>query len=496
MSRRPFLAPCFLLLATFAIAPARAGEPPPNATPAAAPAPPTPAPTAGHRYALGELIARAQRHYPGVAAAEHAVAAMEQKLFQARWAWLPRGELNAVFAPTPEIRCFDDAGNPDEQSCVRTNIREIAFNLNGVFGRAQLELGMPLYTFGKLSAVGNAARAGVALEQARLAAARRDLELNVTKAYWGAKLASAILEMIHEGREHLDKASARLTQQLEDDSGDATVTDELRLKTYTVEIDTRTLEARKLQQLALRSLSALTGLPADRIELDDAPLEASSAELLAGADYQRAARQQRPEMHLLEAALSAVQARSQLERARLWPDLLLVGRAGIGRATNVDFPQNAFLNNPFNFSSAGLALTLHWQLDTVQQIGRLREALANGRRLAAKRQEALTGMKLEIEKVYLELQEAQQRLVVAERGHRSARSWLVATSQNLSAGLAEPKELTDALVAYFRLRLTVLQAIFDVNVGWSELARKVGLATTELTRTLIAPPAPTPAPTS
>lgn len=449
----------------------------------------TPGPASGPGYGLAALIARAQRHYPGVEAAEHAVAAMEQKLFQARWAWAPRGELNALFAPTPEIRCFDAAGNPDEQSCVRTNIKQIAFNLNGVFGRAQLELGMPLYTFGKLSALGRAAQAGVAAEQARLAAARRDLELNVTKAYWGAKLARAILEMIHEGREHLDKASARIAQQLEEDSGDATVTDELRLKTYAVEVDTRTLEARKLEQLALRSLSALTGLRADQLTLDAVPLEASSAELLASADYQRAAKQQRPELQLLEAALRALAARSALERARLWPDLLLVGRAGIGRATNVDFPQNAFLNNPFNFSSAALGLALHWQLDTVQQVGRLREALADARSLGAKRQEALSAMTLELEKAYLELQEAQQRLVVAERGTRSARSWLVATSQNLSAGLAEPKELTDALVAYFRLRLTSLQSSFDVNVGWSELARKVGLATTELQRTLVRPPA-------
>lgn len=494
MSRHRYLALALLLPATLALAPVRGSEPRASATTAVAAAAPTPVPTAGHRYTLGELIARAQRHYPGVAAAVHAVAAMEQKLFQARWAWLPRGELNAVFAPTPEIRCFDDAGDPDEQSCVRTNIREIAFNINGVFGRAQLELGMPLYTFGKLSAVGNAARAGVALEQARLAAARRDLELNVTKAYWGAKLAGAILEMIDEGREHLDKASARIARELEDDEGDATVTDELRLKTYLVEVDTRTLEARKLQQLALRSLSALTGLPADRIALDTAPLEASGAALLAGGDYQRTARQRRPEMHLLEAAWRAVQARNQLERARLWPDLLLVGRAGIGRATNVDFPQNAFLNNPFNFSSAGVALALRWQLDTVQQVGRLREALAKSHRLAAKRQEALAAMTLEIEKVYLELQEAQQRVLVAERGQRSARSWLVATSQNLGTGLAEPKELTDALVAYFRVRLTGLQASFDVKVGWSELARKVGLATAELTRTLVAQPAP-PAPT-
>lgn len=468
-------------------APAPASQP--SSQPASQPATRPAAVPARHRYTLRQLIDRAREHYPGVEAAQHAVEVMEHKLFQARWAWAPRGTVEGLFAPTPEIRCMDANGQRDTKACVTTNVRNISLNINGVFGRVQLDVGMPLYTFDKLGSVKRAARAGLAAEQARLRAAREDVELNVSKAYWGVKLAREMLEMIHEGRGHLDKARKQIEEQLESGDGDATVVDELRLKTYTGEIESRTLEAQKLERLALTTLATLAGLSPDAMDIDDAVLEAQTAPLLAAERYQNVARQHRPEVAMLVAALAAGQARVALEKARFFPDLLLVGRAGIGYASNIDDPQNSFYNDPFNFRTAAIGLALHWNFDTVEQYGRYREAFAEAQRIAAQRQEALTGIRLEIHKSYLDLRDALDRLDAAYRAQRAARSWLVATSQNIAAGLAESKELTDALVPFFRVRLAYLQAMFDVNVGWANLARKVGLAGAEKVRHLDAAPA-------
>jgi hypothetical protein len=44
----------------------------------------------------------------------------------------------------------------------------------------------------------------------------------------------------------------------------------------------------------------------------------------------------------------------------------------------------------------------------------------------------------------------------------------------MSAGLVEPKELGDALLAWFNMRARVLQAIFDWDVAVVSLKRATG----------------------
>ena len=50
----------------------------------------------------------------------------------------------------------------------------------------------------------------------------------------------------------------------------------------------------------------------------------------------------------------------------------------------------------------------------------------------------------------------------------------MSTLQATQAGLAEAKDIPDALLAWFNMRARVLQAIFDWDVGVLTLARATG----------------------
>jgi outer membrane protein len=476
-----------------------AGKP---ATPAGKPAKRATNSAESRRYTLDELTELALRAYPGIEAAEHALAAMKRQQFQADYAWVPRGKITGVFAPTPEIRCaasgsvvpqLDSDGNvvtvggqpawrdareatqaERENWCINTDVQNLSLKFNGVFGRIELELAMPLYTFDKIGSAQRAAKAGVQAREAGVSSQRQEILLKVSKAYWGLKLAEETIYTIEEGRKHLVKARERLEHQLDTGEGDATVTDLLRLKTAEAEIDARLLEARRLARIAREGLALLCGLDPERMLVDKTVIDLVSGELAPVEHYVRRARGDRPEAKMLEAATAASKAKAALEKAKLWPDLLLVGRVGVGGATNIDDPQNSFFSDPFNFTESALALALNWNLNSVEQYGKYKEASAEAAKTAAKRTEGLLGIEVEVRKNYLELKEAQRRVRVTKKGAKAARSWLVATSQNLAAGLAEPKDLTDALVAYFQLKLRNLEAIFTVNLGWSKLSRAIG----------------------
>ncbi|MCA9669647.1 MAG: TolC family protein [Myxococcales bacterium] len=440
----------------------------------AKPATPAAAADSVRRYTLDQLLALARARYPGVQAARHSLASMQQKLFRAKWAYAPQGKLQAFFAPSPTIECKDSQGRPSTDFCVQTpQVDGSSVNIGGIMAQVVLDVGLPIYTFGKIAAAKRAARAGVAVRRAQIKASMRDIELKVTKAYWALKLARELLYTIEQGRKHLDKGLQRIEKQLENDTGNATVIDKLRLKTAAAEVHVREAQAKKLERLMLATLATLCRIEG-RFDVDKKIIDALPGKVAPVDSYLDLAKGSRPEMKLLDLAARAQRAAVDVERARFFPDLLLVGSVGVGTATGVDNPKNAFYNDPFNFVRAGFGLALRWQLDTVQQVGRYRGAKADAKRVEAKRREGLAGIKLEITKARLDLVEAKARLTAAYKGQKAARSWLVAVSQNMSAGLSEPKDLNDALIGFFQLKIRYLQAMFDVNSGWAALARAIG----------------------
>lgn len=427
------------------------------------------------RYTLRQLVDMARDHYPGVAAAQHAVAQMEAKLYRARWAWVPQGRVTGLLAPAPSIHCFDHEGKPSETSCVETDAYDAAsVDIGGVLMRIEVELAMPLFTFDKLGAARRAAEAGVELRRAQVATARDRVAMDVTKAYWGLKLAREIIYTIEEGREYLVKGQKQVEEELDSGEGEATMEDLLRIKVAFAEVDARLLEARKLERLTQVGLAILTGRRDRPFDVDTTVIDVLPGELLPLSTYRELTRLHRPDMKSLAAALKAANAAVDLERARFFPDFLLVGSAGVGYTSSVEDPKNAFYSDPFNFLGAGFGLAMSWQWDQLQQVGRHREAKAQAREVEARREEALAGIDMELNKARVELEEAMQRLEVARRGEGLARKWLTVVSQNMAAGLAETKDLTDALVSFFTMKLKTLQAIYDVNVGWAELGRVIG----------------------
>jgi outer membrane protein TolC len=433
------------------------------------------------RYTLDRLVEMARRSYPGVEAARQAVAAMEAKLFQARWAWIPQGTVTGLLAPAPERRCKNMVVNGETINCIKTeeiirNDSLDSISIKGVYGRIELELGMPLYTFDKLGAAKRAALAGLSARKAQVKVAQHKVAADVAKAYWGLKLAREILHTVKEGQGHLVKAIKKVEADLDQDKGEVTESDRLRLKTAAAEVESRLHEAKKGEELARVTLAALTGIRDRDFDVDEEVLEVIPGKTKSLTRYLELAHQNRPEVKALKAAGLARQAAVDLEKSRFYPDLLLVMMAGYGAASSVDDPDHGYYSDPFNFLSAGFGLAMRWKWDQVQQYGKYRVARAEAGETDAKRREALMGLKLEVRKAVLEQRESLDRLASRKKGSKAARSWLVATVQNLEAGLASPKDLVDSLVAYFQMHLKYLEAVYDVNVGWYELGRVTGVA--------------------
>jgi outer membrane protein TolC len=443
-------------------------------------------------YTLTELVDMARKGNPGIMAGGAAAEAMEFQASEARRFWFPSGELTSFVAPVPRIECrsahqnrigINPAdGTPGDQAtdCVSTNKDPlhdpgILGNLKGVWWRTDVKLIQPIFEFGKIAAGVDAAEAGVAALRHKQEGAAFDVELNVKKAYWGRKLARELLDALAEGSGYVGDAQKKIDKQLEDGSGNVTVTDKLRLRTVRAEVDARTLETKRLGELALLGLRTLIGndAPAD-LDVDEEALEPLEIPERPLSYYQEQARLSRPEVRALDFALKAKYSLSDLERRREYPDLVLIGTASYGYAPTIDAPKNAFANNPFNTIGAGISAALRVPLDLGPKFARAGRVRAEAIEVDHRRREALGGIALEVSKAYGEVNEARARVAAVRTGERAGKAWVTAVAQNFAIGLAEARDFSDALLAFFTMRARYLQSVYDLNVAAAALGRATG----------------------
>lgn len=444
-----------------------------------------PAAAGAKPYSLDEILDLARKGNPGLAAGAQATVGIEAQLLEARRSYFPTGELNSMLSQAPEIRCFDANGERNQLNCQNTGTDAIgtgpsgflkAITPAGVFTRTELKLVQPVYTFGKLSAGVAAAESGVRASQERQIGLLADLELNVRKAFWAAKLAREISATLDEGSGFLDQAQKKIEEELADGSGDASVTDRLRLRTMRAEIDARILEAKRGADLARSGLRALIGpdAPAD-LDVDEDALGALAIPDRSIDRYEEAALRSRPEVKALQHMVAAKRALAQLETRKQYPDFVLVGNAAYAYASSIDTPKNAFYNDPYHALGAAISAGFHMPLDLFVKNARASKLHAEAEEAEQRKREALNGISFEVEKAHTELKEAEERMKVVQKGEKAGRQWIAAVAQNIAVGLSEAKDFSDALLAFFQARVRSLQSMYDYNVAAATLTRATGI---------------------
>ncbi len=342
----------------------------------------------------------------------------------------------------------------------------------GPFVSGSVQGALPLYTFGKLSAARDAARAGVRGADLGGKRARAQIRFDSRRAYFALQLALDTLQMISEGRAKLDKAIRRLRQQAEDGDSSVDDFDMYRLEATLAEVDARAAEAHHFEAAAIAALRVLTGRP--RVSIPECPIAPVVFEPQSLDAYLTRAHQDRPEIGLLRAAMDARRADVQAQRAGYFPDLVLALQASRTVTPGRTDQSDPFISDAANITLLGAALVLEWDLDLWGNSARVRGAESRLALAEAQSAQAREGVDLEIAVAHAGLVEAREREQAWSRGHQNTRRWFVAAAQGYEVGAREPKDLIDALKAYFTARFSHLQSIHDHNVAIARLEQVVG----------------------
>lgn len=410
---------------------------------------------------LGRCLDLADRNHPDLMASRSQLAHVEAQLLEAYSAPFSQFKATGGVALAPTLR-GNNVYSPNTDVALTSSL--------GVAWRASISGVVPLWTFGKITNLWDAAEAQVDLKEAEIEVARDKVRLDVRRAYLGMQFARDALDLLGDVKRQLQDAEQKLEEQV--DEGDADPVDLLKLQTFGADMDARHAEAERFLRIAKSGLRFYTGV--ENLQFRDEPLQKAPHQLGGLQKYLDAARVYRPEVHMARAGVAAREAQVRLSRSKLFPDIGVGLSASLSAAPEIANQINPFANDPGNYFRYGVALVAQWDLDFVPAVARIDQAEAQLREVLAQDKKALGGVAAEVENAYAEVISFKKRLDAYERAQKLARKWLLTVQQAIDVGGMEGKELIEPAKAYAEHRANVLRATMEYNIAMAKLAQATG----------------------
>ena len=394
---------------------------------------------------------------------------LEARRQEARWAWFPKFETSfAMAGPVPEARNNGLGGPPTTQA---SYLYDWDWGTLGLSLRANMSTVLPVYTFGKLSALREMAAHAVGLGHTLELKAQEETKLQTMQACWGFQVAQKAKASLQEGQKRLDEVERLLRQMEEAKSPQVSRADFFKLKYYRGLLDARLGDVEAGQQLALAVLEAMAGAPV-MPELQDIP--EPEARLPSVEECVELALEARVELRGFEEGVRLRKAEVKLSQSQFWPDIGVFGFVRWAWTSNTTRQYSAFAYDPFHESSAGIGLVARMTLDIPQKVARFQQAQGELRKTQREREAAQAGLKVELKKLLGELQGIQMRAQSLEASEREARKWALASVTAFEVGTGEARDIFDAYLAWLSVSSEKLKAWSEFQLGLFALKRAVG----------------------
>lgn len=451
--RERVLKPRLVILAfalTVAMGPCKAGAQPPAAAVPAAPL----------RLTLDEAVSRGLETSHRIAEAVARGEALEAAAGGRHAATLPQIAALAGYTRTNHVETFGVL-MPNNQ--LRVIYPDVPDNY-----RTRLDLQWPIYTGGRLDALELAARIDATASADDIAAARSDLTLEISRAYWALITAAESLRVVEEAVKRVEAHLQDVRSHLA--AGLVPPNDVLTVEAQASRQRMLTTQARGARDVAEAQLARLVGAqPGATIEpavtLAPPALEARASDALV-----EMAKQQRPERAALTKHLNAAGERGRAAAAGMKPVIAVGGGIDYARPNARIFPREAAWKPSWDAS-----VNVNWPLfDGGRTRSELAEATASSRALQARLAEFDSVLALEIRQRLTELASAHAAIDSATDAVRSATEARRVVGERFSAGVATSTDVLDAHVAMLQAELDRTQAIAGARLAEARLARAIG----------------------
>jgi outer membrane protein len=431
------------------------------AAPARAQAPPQAAPAdSGTPLTLEEALTRGLANSQRIAEFEArsvAAAASEQSRAAAQ---LPIVSLQGGYTRTNHVTEFSVFAPGEGRTVIYPDVPDNY--------RTRLDLQWPIYTAGHLDALERAARAEKMATGEDLTAARADLRLEITRAFWALVTAR---ESEHVVAQALETIGAHVTDlRVRLDQGLIPPNDVLTAEAQQSRQRLLSIEATNQRGVAEADLQRLLGPDAPEhinpVSVLAVPEPASGA---ANALIEQA-RQQRPERRALQDRVSAAQARTTAAERAAWPQVSVAGGFDYARPNPRIFPRADTWDDSWD-----LSVNASWSLwDGGRSRAERAEAAALAHAAETRVGDFDRQVAFEVRQRRLEVDSSRAAIATAADGVRAAAEAFRVVGDRFRAGVATNTDVLDAESALLQAQLEQTRALASARLADARLARALG----------------------
>lgn len=358
---------------------------------------------------------------------------------------------------------IDEFGVPQPDGRLRVIYPDIPDNY-----RARMELAWPVYTSGRTAALERAAEAEAAASGKDLDAARLDLRLEVSRAYWALVTARDTVRVLEQALATADRSLADVRTRVE--AGFLPPNDVSRSEAQRARSELLLVEARGRVEAVTVDLARLIGEPgAAAIEPADAFESAAPASTDATA-LAAEATGQRPELAALTLRADGLTARLDAIASTRKPTVAFVSGYDFAHPNPRIFPRRAEWEPSFD-----VTLNVSWQFwDSGRAQADRAEALAQQTALAERRQEVESQIQADVRKQLVDLATSRAALAPARLALAAAQETRRVVNDRFEAGVATTLDVLDAQLAEMQAELDRTRVLADIRLAEARLARVVG----------------------
>jgi len=334
--------------------------------------------------------------------------------------------------------------------------------------RTRLDLQWPIFTFGRTDALERAARAEAAATGFDLQAARNDLELEITRAFWAVVTANESVRVVTASLERMDSALNDMRNRLK--VGLVPPNDVLSMEAQRSRQQVLLIQARNAYDVALADLRRLTGLDPDAPLQVSAVFEPPAPPPADPATLSRSAREGRPERRAISSRIEGAGERKTAAAAAKRPAIVVGAGIDYARPNPRIFPRAPEWNESWDAS-----VNFTWNfLDFGRSAADVAEAAAAQLALRKRLDEFDSTLDLEVRQRRIDLDSALASIPAASDAVRSATEARRVVTERYAAGVATSTEVLDAQVALLQAELDRTLAIAGARLAEARLARALG----------------------
>jgi outer membrane protein len=385
---------------------------------------------------------------------------------------LPEFSLTTAHAAAPGLR--NPNGTPNNRLYLDPSVRNDYSKLSP-FNRVDISMVQPLWTWGQLKGLTNAARAGQDYEDGQLATSREKVARRVAGLYYSVVLSEALDRLANEASKIISDAETEFEKLMDEGSLDVGEADLFQLRIVGFEIRGRKAEVREKARTARMALRRQLMLPDETVVMvKDRTLNPAYYELDSLDTYFRRGLQARPELSQLTAGVAALSSLVQVARSDYYPKVFWGVSAAYSGTSDRFRQRNPYVGDPFLTRSLETGLGIRMKLNFRQT--RARVAQAQARVDGARQQEsgARQLVLVEIENAYREVRFRREAVDAAEGALKESKDWLRFEQVNYDLDLGDTENLIKAVKANLELQAARHQAVFDLNMAYLDFFRAIG----------------------